>query len=180
MREIISIKNMIEKAIEKSNTLKISMIKGFWKNICEDLSLKSEPINLKDGLLYIVVENSVYLHAMNMRKRVYIEKINKFLKGEYIFDINYRVRKIDISEKIKRGEGFLFEQQEKKVINYKTDKMSIEESIKYLSFLSKKREEILLKKGYKRCQMCNKIIDSREKLCSKCRGEEEKLTINKY
>ena len=181
MEKIVSVKSMIKMAITRSNTLRLSIIKGAWINILDKLGLKSEPIKLKDGMLYVIVENSIFLHAMNMHKNEYIRKINVLLKGEYVIDINYRVGKISITEKFKRGENLnFFEQEEEKEIEYKTKDMSIEESIKYLSALSKKREEYLLKKGYRRCQLCNKIIANNQRLCSKCRGEEENLTLNKY
>ena len=130
MEKIVSVKSMIKMAITRSNTLRLSIIKGAWINILDKLGLKSEPIKLKDGMLYVIVENSIFLHAMNMHKNEYIRKINVLLKGEYVIDINYRVGKISITEKFKRGENLnFFEQEEEKEIEYKTKDMSIEENI---------------------------------------------------
>lgn len=180
MNEIISVKEMIERAVSKSGTLRISIIKGAWQGITGELSLKSEPLGIKDAVLYVAVENSICLHALSMRKEKYIEKINRLLKGQYIVDVKYRVRKIDLQAKLERGEAFkIFEEKEEKITEYKTKDMSIEESIKYLSALAKKREQFLIKKGYKKCAECGSIFLGKEKLCSKCR-EEENLTINKY
>ena len=117
---------------------------------------------------------------MNMRKDRYIEKINRLLKGEYVIDIKYRVRKINLEAKLERGEGIIFHEKTEKLTEYKTKDMSISESIKYLSVLAKKREKYLLEKGYRKCENCGNIFSGREKLCSKCRGEKESLTINRY
>lgn len=181
MNEIISVKKMIEEAVSKSATLRISIIKGAWPSIAEELNLKSEPLGIKDGILYTAVENSICLHAMSMRKDKYIGKINRLLKGEYVVDIKYRVRKIDLEAKLERGESLKVpEEKKEKIVEYKTKDMSIEESIKYLSVLSKKRESFLLENGYKKCSECGRIFLGKEKLCSKCRGEKEVLTINRY
>ena len=181
MNGIISIKRMIENAVSRSNTLRISIIKGAWPSITGEFGVKSEPLGIKDGILYTAVENSIFLHAMNMKKDKYIEKINRLLKGEYVVDIKYRVRKIDLEGKIKRGEVLeIPEAKEEKIIEYKTKDMSIEESIKYLAVLAKKREKFLLEKGYKKCLNCGSIFLGNKKLCSKCRGEKENLTINRY
>lgn len=181
MKKIISVKNMIEIAVTKSNILRVSMIKGAWGNIVENFWLKSEPLGLRDGLLYVAVENSVLLHAMTMKKEIYIQKINSLLRGEYVIDIKYRVKKINIDEKFERGEQLeVFIKEPEEIMEYKTENMSIDESIKYLSKLSKQREEKLLKKGYKKCLRCKKIFLGKESLCSNCRGEKENLTINRY
>ena len=179
MNKIISVKEMIEEAMKKSNTLRISMIKGAWQKIAENLVMKSEPLGIKDGILYVIVENSICLHAMNMKKGKYIEKINRLLKGEYVIDIKYRIGKIDLKAKMERGDNF-FPEKEEKITEHKTKDMSIEESIKYLTFLSKKREKYLLEKGYKKCKNCGSIFYGKESFCSKCRGEQETVTINKY
>ena len=89
MKGIISVKRMIEDAVSRSNTLRISIIKGAWPSIAGELGIKSEPLGIKDGILYTAVENSIFLHAMNMKKDKYIEKINRLLKGEYVVDIKY-------------------------------------------------------------------------------------------
>lgn len=180
MNEPISVKKMIEEAVKKSGTLRISIIKGAWQGITDELAIKSEPLGIKDGILYTAVENSICLHAMNMRKDRYIEKINRLLKGEYIVDIKYRVRKINLEAKLERGEGIIFHEKTEKLTEYKTKDMSVSESIKYLSVLAKKREKYLLEKGYRKCENCGTIFFGKEKLCSKCRGEKESLTINRY
>lgn len=181
MNEIISIKEMMEEAISKSGILRISMIKGAWKSITGDLAIKSEPLGIKDAILYTAVENSVYLHAMTMKKDIYIDRINKLLKDIYVVDIKYRVRKIDIEAKLKRGEGVIIpEETKKEKIEYKTKDMTIEESVKYLAKLAKQKEKYLFENGYTRCKKCGDIFLGKEKLCSKCRGEKENLTINKY
>lgn len=184
MNEIISIKTMIDRAAAKSSVLRISLIKGAWKSITEELSLKSEPLGIKDGILYIVVENSIYLHAMRMKKKIYISRINRFLKGEYVIDIKYRAGKIDLHSKIQRGEETILineDSTEKKIKDYKTKNMSVEESIGYLAGLAKKREEFLLKNTpYKRCRKCRRMFLGIEETCPECRGEKQSVTINRY
>ena len=182
MIEITSIRRMINDAVKKSGTLRLSIIKGAWQGITKELGIKSEPLGIKDGVLYTAVENSICLHAMEMRKDRYIADINKLLKGEYIVDIKYRVKKIDIKAKLERGDNLisLEKRKETKLTEYKTKDMTIEESIKYLASMSKKREKILFENGYRRCEKCNDLFLGREKLCPKCRGIKERVTINKY
>ena len=99
MSGIVSLKSMIENAVAKSSLLRISLVKGAWESITEELAPKSEPLGIKNEILYTAVENSVYLHAMEMKKRIYLERIKRLLKGEYIKDIKYRVRKIIFMQK---------------------------------------------------------------------------------
>lgn len=183
MNGIVSIKSMIEDAVSKSNVLRISMIKGAWESITGNLAPKSEPLGIKDGILYAAVENSICLHTMTMKKNLYIEKIRILLKGEYVTDIKYRVRKIDLQSKIKRGDNIIVMDKpvKKEIEDFKTKNMSIEESIKYLADLAKKREDFLLKNTrYRRCKKCGRMFLSTEDICSDCRGENQKVTINKY
>lgn len=181
MNEIVSIKSMIEQAVSKSGVLRVSIIKGAWESITGELAPKSEPLGIKDGILYTAVENSICLHAMEMRKKIYIDKIRRLLKGEYVVDIKYRVRKIDLKSKMERGDNVIvIDKAPKKEMDFKTKDMSVEESIKYLSGLAKKREEYLLKNSsYKKCRKCGRMFLGLESVCPECRGEHT-LTINKY
>ena len=182
MSGIVSLKSMIENAVSKSSLLRISMIKGAWESIADELAVKSEPLGIKDEILYTAVENSIYLHAMEMKKRAYLARIEKLLNGKYVKDIKYRVRKIDIHAKIERGDNIIeIDKAPKRVFeDHKTKNMSVEESIKYLSVLAKKREEYLLKNTeYKRCRECGRIFLGMEDTCPQCRGEN-RTAINKY
>lgn len=183
MNEIVSIKSMIEQAVSKSRVLRISIIKGAWESIAEELAPKSEPLGIKDGILYTAVENSIYLHAMEMKKELYLSKIRRLLKGEYVIDIKYRVRKIDLKSKIQRGDNVIVidKTPKKEIEDFKTKDMSVEESIKYLAKLAKKREDYLLKNSnYKKCRKCGRMFLGLETVCPQCRGEKQTLTINRY
>ena len=182
MSGIVSLKSMIENAVAKSSLLRISLLKGAWESITEELAPKSEPLGIKNEILYTAVENSVYLHAIEMKKRIYLEIIKRLLKGDYIKDIKYRVRKIDLHAKIERGDNIIEidKTSKKQFEDFKTKNMSVEESIKYLSVLAKKREEYLLKNTeYKRCRRCGRMFLGTEDVCPQCRGEN-RTAINKY
>lgn len=182
MNGIVSIKSMIEEAVSKSSVLRVSIIKGAWESITGELAPKSEPLGIREGILYTAVENSICLHAMEMRKNLYIDKIRRLLKGEYVIDIKYRVRKIDLKSKIERGDNVIVidKPPKKEIEDFKTKDMSIEDSIKYLTKLAKEREKYLLKNSsYKKCRKCGRMFLGLESVCPECRGENT-LTINKY
>ena len=184
MKKITEIDTMIESAILKSNTLRGAMLVGYWENIVNKAHSHSEVIGLKDKTLYIKVGNSSFLHFMNMKKDEYIEKINKFLNGDYVEKIVLKLGKINIENKFQL-EQLKKEFEEKKIEKiiipdvYKTESMTLEESIKYLAKMSKEREKYALSKGYVKCEKCKSIFLGIEKLCPKCRGVIEKTALNK-
>lgn len=182
--KIIEIDNMIFEAMKKSNTLRVSMLIGNWEEIVGKVHKISEIIGIKDKILYVRVESSTYLHYMNMKKYEYIEKINRYLQGEYIKNIVFRTGKINIENKFEienLKDEYAKKIKDKRIVikNFETEKMSIDESIKYLSKLSKKKEEYLLREGYSKCKECGTIFLGNRDLCDKCMGIPIQTVINK-
>ncbi len=182
--KIIELDNMILDAIKKSNTLRTSILVGKWEEIVGKVHKISEVVGIKDKVLYVKVESSTYLHYMNMKKSEYIDKINGYFQGEYIKNIVFKTGKINIENKFeieKLKNEYKEKLKDRKVIpdTYETENMSLEESIKYLANLSKKREEYLLKEGYSKCKECGSIFLGKRDLCDRCMGIPLETVINK-
>lgn len=182
--KIVEMDNMILEAMKKSSTLRTAMLIGKWEEIVGKVHKISEIIGAKEKVLYVRVESSTYLHFMNMKKYEYIKKINEYLKGEYIDNIIFKTGKINIENKFeieKLKKEYENKIKDKRIIpkEYETEKMSLEESIKYLSRLSKKRERYLLEEGYSKCKNCGSIFLGKRDFCDKCMGIPIQTVINK-
>lgn len=95
MMELKNIKELIENALKKSKKLKEVYLKNNWENIVGEMSKKSFPIFLKESILYIVVENSVIMHNINLKKNIIIKKSNDVIKENYICDLKCQIGKVD-------------------------------------------------------------------------------------
>ncbi|MGL4988688.1 MAG: DUF721 domain-containing protein [Cetobacterium sp.] len=164
---ILNVSEAVEEAIGKSSKLKEGIIRGNWEKIVDKLYSKSEPLWIKEGTLYVSVEDSIYLHHMSMSKNSYLKKILKILKTEYVKDIRFRVSKVqaynysvDVPIEIvqKKSEIFISELKE----------LTLEQKIDVLRKKAKAREQALELKGYKKCGICGIMFLGEAKTCKLC------------
>lgn len=169
---LFSVKEAIDEAVIKSRKLKEGIIRGYWFEIVGKLSNKSEPLCIKKDILYIMVEDSVYLHHMSMKKEEYLKKINFLLSNDYIKDIVFKVSKIKKSnyEKIKK-------EKIKKKVSFESElkELTLEEKIEVLKIKSLEREEELRKKGFKKCSKCGTMFLGEDDLCKPCSLKKKSL-----
>lgn len=179
----IKLNEMIDTAMGKSRTLRGAMLAGYWEEIVGKAYNHSELMDFKEKIIYIKVGNSSFLHYMSMNKKKYIEKMNYFLKGDYVENIIFRLGKINLENKFKLEEMKKQHEEAKiekiEIKDFQTEKMTLEESIDYLSKLSKEREEYALSKGYKRCIECKSIFMGSDETCPSCQGIPIQTVINK-
>ncbi len=185
MREINQMNNMIESALVKSNTLRGAMLVGYWEEIVGNTHTYSEVAGIKEKILYVRVGNSSVLHHMNINQKNYIEKINHFLKGDYIEKIVFKLGKINIEQKLeleKLKKDFQESKVEKRIIpkEYQVEKLNLEESIEYLAKESKKREEIALTKGYIKCKKCKSLFSGKGNLCPSCKNQLLQIVLEEF
>ncbi|MDP0488166.1 MAG: DciA family protein [Fusobacterium sp. JB021] len=176
--KIISVEEMISKGIKKSKTLREALIKAYWKDIVDKMEVKSEVIKIKDEILIVKVEGSANLHFMTMKKNIYLENIEKLLKGKYIKKINYKLGKVNLQNKLQNKLEEIKEAERIKDVDYSI--YSLEERIELLAQASKKREKYLLQNGYSKCIQCDNLFLGNNLKCPKCRGIEDKTVVNKY
>ncbi|MGL5175054.1 MAG: DUF721 domain-containing protein [Cetobacterium sp.] len=165
--DIMNVSEAVEEAIIKSRKLKEGIIRGHWREIVDKLSDKSEPLWIKDGVLYVLVEDSVYLHHMSMNKNKYLRKVQDILKKDYVKDIRFKISKIQnldysdyMSNEIEANRNVEF-------ISELRD-LTLEEKIDVLKRKSKERELALVSKGYKKCDICGMMFLGDEEICKPC------------
>ena len=66
--DIMNVSEAVEEAIVKSRKLKEGIIRGHWRDIVGKLSRKSEPLWIKEGILYVLVEDSIYQMCIRDRR----------------------------------------------------------------------------------------------------------------
>lgn len=171
---LMRVNEFIGSAIIKSRKLKEGMLRGYWKEIVGNLYKKSEPVKIKDKILYVIVEDAIYLHHMSMNKNNYLDNIEKLLKDRYIIDIRFRVSALngyDYSGLSKKIAEEKFKEQDLKEFRVKSvefSKLTIEKKIEILKKESKERERRVIDKGYKRCRKCGKIFFGENDYCDDC------------
>lgn len=181
MAEISSVKEMIETAVVKSRKLKEGIVVARWEEIVGKVAKKSNPVGIKDETLYVYVEDSVFLHHMSMNKNKYLEKIEEILKDSYVKDIKFKVGKVNDPLKYDYREVYInnnrnIEENISEESFMKNEELSIEEIVDHLKKMALKREEYLIKKGYKKCKSCGAIFEGEKDYCFPC---SNKLSKNK-
>jgi hypothetical protein len=182
---IKDVRNIVEDALIKSRLLKEGTIRGSWKKIIgEDFAKYCFVLSVKDNILYIGVENSVWVHHLNMKKSYIIDKVNELLGINYIQDLIIRTavqRKIEEEYTEEKDDGIDLnkmplverEYQEAEQISNEIDDLNIKEHIKKLMIYSKQKEKYLKLKGYKKCSVCGTLYDGTGNICINCKNNHK-------
>ena len=165
--DIMNVSEAVEEAIIKSRKLKEGIIRGRWRDIVEKLSKKSEPLWIKEGILYVLVEDSIYLHHMSMNKNKYLKRILEILKKDYVKDIRFKVSKVQNCDYVDFIEKNPNEDKKEEFISELKD-LSLEEKIDILKKKAKEREDALKLKGYKKCDICGMMFFGEGDSCKPC------------
>lgn len=179
---IKDVKGIVGDALLKSRLLKEGIIRGNWKSIIgEDFAKYCFVISVKENILYIGVEGSVWIHHLNMKKKSIMDETNKLLGFDYITNIiiktaiqrkveddyveekedNIDLNKIPLAKK---------EYSEAEKISEDIDDLNIKEHIKKLMLYSRQKEKYLKLKGYKKCSVCGVLYDGTENICINCKN----------
>ncbi len=170
--ELFSVKKAIENAFIKSKKLKVGFLKAYWDKVADRVSSRTTPLYIKEEVLYVAVEDSIYLHHMSMNKSRYLSKISELLKSDEIKDIRFKVGKVDLIEWKRDDEeesGEIGRETESELIN-----LSLEEKIDVLRKKSLIREKKLFDKGYKKCSRCGNMFLGTKQRCDVCSIKREK------
>lgn len=186
---IHNVKDIVGDAIKNSRLLKQGLIKGNWpKIIGNDLGRKTFVGGVKDRVMYVYTENPVLLHQLSFLKEEFIQKTNDFLGMPYIKNIQFKVKKREISDYFKDEEEEDFDIDQIKLGSFY--KETIEENVKdiedneiknrirKLMELSKKKEKYLLQEGNKKCKICGIIFSGSKNICINCYNEDRKNRIS--
>lgn len=186
---IHNVKDIVGDAIKSSRLLKQGLIKGNWaKIIGNDLGRKTFVGGVKDRVMYVYTENPVLLHQLSFLKDEFIAKTNEFLGMPYIKNIQFKVKKREISDYFKEDEEEDFDIEQVKLGSFY--KETIEEAVKdieddeiknrirKLMELSKKKEKYLLQEGNKKCKICGIIFSGLKNICINCYNEDRKNRIS--
>jgi len=91
MKNMASIKKAIDGLLQDlglTEAMKSKMALYYWKKVAgEKISRVTEPLNVKDGKLFVSVKNDIWRNELIYYKKSLISKLNKELKGKYIKDI---------------------------------------------------------------------------------------------
>jgi hypothetical protein len=186
------LKEMVELAISKSRRLKEGMLRSKWKEIAGELSKKSEVLYIKNGVLYVSAENSLWIQHLNFKKMELLERCNEVLGGKYLVDLFFRAGKVNLEKHFLSEESFMEDYDPEKIqltpeeihsIRKSLDGVEdevIREKLFSLNVGSKKKEKFLLGHGYKVCTNCHVLHNTEGELCTVCDnkirlGVQEKL-----
>jgi len=182
-KNLVDISSLVETAITKSRLLKEGILKSEWDKIVGELSKKSYVIFLKQGKLFVGVENSIWIQQMNFQKKSIINKTNEFLGGDYVSEIIFKIGKKDTKD------YFLEEKETNDLIDLDSislteeEYLQMEEELEAIKdILIKKKTKIVLEKsykrkkylilhGYKQCK-CGIYYSSTEPMCAICINKE--------
>ena len=182
-KNLVDVRDLMEVAITKSRLLKEGILKSEWDKIVGELSKKSFVIFLKQGKLFVGVENSIWIQQMNFQKQSIIKKINEFLGGDYVSEIIFKIGRKDTKD------YFLNEKERDESIDLDSVTLTEEEYLQMEKELkgienelirkqtrvvlekSYKRKKYLKLHGYRQCE-CGIYYSSIEPLCAICMNKE--------
>ncbi|OQY43034.1 MAG: hypothetical protein B6227_00015 [Fusobacteriia bacterium 4572_74] len=183
VKNLVDVSDLMDAAITKSRLLKEGILKSEWDKIVGELSKKSFVIFLKNGKLFVGVENSIWIQQMNFQKQSIIKKNNEFLGGDYVSEIIFKIGKkdtkdyflsekerddsIDLDSVILTDEEYL--QMEEELMEIEND--LIKKQTKVVLEKSYKRKKYLKLHGYKQCK-CGIYYSSIEPMCAICMNKE--------
>lgn len=188
--DLVSVNSIVTDALRKSRLLKQGMIQGNWSKIVgKELAKKSYVAMLKNNILIVHTENSVWLQQFSFMKIELIDRINEYLKMDYVKDIYFKVSKMDIEDYFKDKDYeknfdpdkvFLdngIENKAEEIVSEIEDQ-DIKEKIKKLMILSKKREKFLLEEdGNRKCIDCGVLFKGNENRCTVCENKLRKMKL---
>lgn len=182
---LFNVREAIEIAVQKSRKLKEGILRAYWCEVVGKLSTKTEPLFIKNSLLYVAVEDSLYLHHMSMNKNRYLVKIAQILKSNDIKDIRFKVS--DVKELIsnrKQRDNFkeLKNNEVERWDNSKSEleNLTLKQKIEVLKRLSVEREKRLLNNGYRKCSNCGVLFEGEGKRCKHCSMEKRIVLEDRY
>ena len=97
--ELFSVSKEIKEAFSKSRRLREGLLKACWHKVVGRLAQKTVPLCIKDEVLFVGVEDSLYLHHMSMNKNKYILKVQEILKNNEIKDMRFKISEIKIVDR---------------------------------------------------------------------------------
>lgn len=182
VEKLNSVSDMIDTAVGKSRRLKEGILKAEWEKIVGKICNECQPDYIKDGILYISVKSTFFIHHLTMEKGKYIQKINDYFGENVVTDISIRTGKLNEKRDEYLDREDEEESEEKQEPHIKKEEVltdlensSIEkrnlgilEKIAYLQKIAKEREEYLLSHGYKKCKICGMLYEGEEEFCKVC------------
>ena len=193
MEGIRELKSLALEAIEKKSSLWKNekyiffKIKRNWKQIVNGpIGEKTYAKGLFNKNLVVVINDNVIYHTAIMCAEVIKEKINTFLNGEFVENIefvkiNYKVKRDLLDELIENEENRgTIRVGEIPRGNIGKKKINVESENKITEKL-KKREKYLKSIGYVECEKCKILFlqESNEKMCFECRMNEKNQKFQK-
>ena len=84
--------------LEKTTAKRADAVRAAWmESATDEIKKHSRPVNFKNGVLVVIVENSSWLYQLTLEKRQILEKFNeKYIGRKKAIDIRYRIGQIDI------------------------------------------------------------------------------------
>lgn len=186
MSKYSKISDVIKDEIKNNTSLKKELISAHWKDIVgEALYKKSSIDRIKYRILFINVENSVWMQQMQFYKKTIISKINEFLNGKYVKDIKFKIGEKNIQENIENKTEKINQIDITDVILDSDEIFRIKKSLKNtkneykpelykLISINKKREKKLLENDNIKCNKCGVIYPKYLVKCPVCKIKEKK------
>lgn len=181
MKNFLRMDEIIKVQLDKSKVLKNIFLKNNWEKIIgEALADKSEPLYIKEGTLFILVENSIWIQQMQFLRRNIVENVNSFLEGIYVERITFKQGKKRTNSKICQEEDGSPEIDIENIILDREDIYRIKKAISHIKeddlkvrfynimVKNRKKELALLMIGYKKCVNCGELFKGIYNICINC------------
>lgn len=168
MKDIVELNEKLKEKTEKDSNLQFGIIKSKWNEIMGDSSSYLSPLWLKNGILYLNTNFTLYIHHFTLEKQNFINRINNLLEITAVKDIHIKYGSVNSNKPIEESEEEPTlpknEIQKMSVVN----KTTINDMIEKLKKEQKAKNAYLISTGHKKCPICNTYFVGEKKYCVVC------------
>ncbi len=164
------------------------------KAVGEDISERTNPVSIRNGILFVGVTNSMWLQQLIFMKSEILAKLNEKLGGDFVKDIHFRVTHFSYSKTettTSQSASYshpsvdveLDEDELKQIDKLLVGFPDQEVRDRLYKFLVKdaKRQKGWAKQGYVKCKLCGAYHKQEEEICPICQSslDENRVEVIK-
>jgi len=149
----------------------------------EQIARLTTPLRVREGIIFVEVQNHVLAQELNMLKEEYIKKLNELLGEERVRDIRFRIGRGGVlreqEEEVRLEEVPLSaaEQEEIEHLVSDVEDERLREALRAFFITERRIEHLREERGFKRCPRCGVLHCGDGELCPYCQLEAGQDTL---
>ena len=146
----------------------------------ERIARLTAPLRVREGVVFVEVQNHVLAQELNLLKGEYVRKLNQLLGEERVREIRFRVGGVlrELPEEPVHLEKIPLtaeEQEEVERLISDVEETRLREALRAFLITERRIEKVRRERGFNRCSRCGTLYKDGGELCLYCRLESGEL-----